>query len=314
MIYLLYGDEYYLIKEKIDNIIKESAIDNIISIDFSSSNIRNILNEVNYIDLFNTRKLIVINNFSLKKINSDDEKELIRYFENKNDNVLIFNSIDQTIDNRKNIIKKFIEYGNLYEAHKLDRKSLQEYLKELFKKEKYKISDENIKKIINNCNFNNMSANNNFIFNEVNKLMLYKMEEKEITSEDINNIVSKNTEMELFNLVNAVTSRNTDMVFKELKIIKELDISPYIIVANISKQFRLMLQIKLLSEKMALDSIARKLAMNPYAIEINAGNSKNYSLYEILNVIDKLFYVDEKLKSETVDKFKLLEKLLLEIC
>jgi len=314
MIYLLYGDEYYLIKEKIDNIIKESAIDNIISIDFSSSNIRNILNEVNYIDLFNTRKLIIINNFSLKKINNNEEKELIRYFENKNDNVLIFNSIDQTIDNRKNIIKKFIEYGNLYEARKLDRKSLQEYLKELFKKEKYKISDENIKKIINNCNFNNMSANNNFIFNEVNKLMLYKMEEKEITSEDINNIVSKNTEMELFNLVNAVTSRNTDMVFKELKIIKELDISPYIIVANISKQFRLMLQIKLLSEKMALDSIARKLAMNPYAIEINAGNSKKYSLDEILNVIDKLFYVDEKLKSETVDKFKLLEKLLLEIC
>ena len=36
MIYLLYGDEYYLIKEKIDNIVKETAIDNIISIDFSN--------------------------------------------------------------------------------------------------------------------------------------------------------------------------------------------------------------------------------------------------------------------------------------
>lgn len=313
MIYLLYGEEYFLLKEKIEDIKSKTNVDNIISIDFDYSNIQNILNEVCYIDLFNSKKLLIVSNFTFKKLKEEDEKALIKYFENLNDNVIIFKCTDKSLDLRKSIVKKFNSVAEVSYLKKLDRFELFNQLKEMFKKEKYKISDELIKKIINDCGYNNYSENNNYIFDEVNKLMMYTLMEKEINSKDIDDVILKNTDNEIFNLINAVTRRDIEATFDEFKIIKELGIEPTIILTSIAKQFRTLLQIKILNSEMGNDSIAKKLGLNPYAVEIISKNINLYSIDNLVDILDKIFYADEKMKSENIDKYGILEQFFIDL-
>ena len=69
MIYVFLGNEINLLKRRIDDLKRELNINNIIEYDFDDSNIIDILNEANYVDLFNEKKLIIVSNFSFKKIN-----------------------------------------------------------------------------------------------------------------------------------------------------------------------------------------------------------------------------------------------------
>ena len=64
MIYVFLGKEYNLIKKEVDDLVKELKIDNIIKFDYSESSLKEIIEEVNYIDLFNEKKLIIVNDFS----------------------------------------------------------------------------------------------------------------------------------------------------------------------------------------------------------------------------------------------------------
>ena len=96
MIYVFLGSEVNLLKRKIDDLIKESSINNIINYDYDEYNIIDILNEVNYVDLFNDKKLIIVSNFSFKKMKEKDEKEFIKYIDNMNDNVIVFKCIKLT--------------------------------------------------------------------------------------------------------------------------------------------------------------------------------------------------------------------------
>ena len=53
MIYVFLGNEINIIKRKIDSLIDELKINNIIKYDYDSVSVDDILNEINYVDLFN---------------------------------------------------------------------------------------------------------------------------------------------------------------------------------------------------------------------------------------------------------------------
>ena len=128
MIYVFLGNEINLLKRRIDGLKRELNINNIIEYDFDDSNIIDILNEANYVDLFNEKKLIIVSNFSFKKVKDAYEKELLRYIDNMNDNVIILKCIDESLDERKNITKKLREKCKVEEIKKMDYKELHLYI------------------------------------------------------------------------------------------------------------------------------------------------------------------------------------------
>ena len=67
MIYVFLGNEINIIKRKIDVLVDELKIDNIIKYDYDSVSMDDILNEINYVDLFNEKKLLIVSNFTFKK-------------------------------------------------------------------------------------------------------------------------------------------------------------------------------------------------------------------------------------------------------
>ena len=64
VIYLLYGEEQFLIKEEIKNIIKKQKIDsiNIIKYDLETDNMKDIIDDAYTLSLFEDRKIIIAEN------------------------------------------------------------------------------------------------------------------------------------------------------------------------------------------------------------------------------------------------------------
>ncbi len=308
MIYVFLGSEVNLLKRKIDDLIKESSINNIINYDYDEYNIIDILNEVNYVDLFNDKKLIIVSNFSFKKMKEKDEKEFIKYIDNMNDNVIVFKCIDNSLDERKTITKKLREKCKVEEIKKMDYKQLHEYITNMFTKNNKKITYNQVKEILNRCEYND-----DFAINETEKLLLYKLGEEIITDEDIEKVVSKNSEKEIFTLSDAVMKKNIKQIYESYNILIKSNIDPVVIIDSLERQFRTLYQVKVLSKTMSEKDIVRKLKINAYVVKKAYENINNYKEEEIINNLYELSNLDIDIKINGLDRFKVLENFFLKI-
>lgn len=308
MIYVFLGNEINLLKRRIDGLKRELNINNIIEYDFDDSNIIDILNEANYVDLFNEKKLIIVSNFSFKKVKDAFEKELLRYIDNMNDNVIILKCIDESLDERKNITKKLREKCKVEEIKKMDYKELHEYITNMFVSNNKKITYNQVKEILNRCEYNDDLA-----INETEKLLLYKIGEDVITDDDIDKVVSKSSEKEIFTLSDAVMKKNLKQIFNSYNILIRSGIEPVVLIDNLARQFRTLYQVKILCKTMDEKEISRKLGLNPYVVKKAHENVNNYEEEELINNLYELSNLDIDIKVKGLDKYKVLENFFLKI-
>ena len=308
MIYVFLGNEINLLKRRIDGLQRELNINNIIEYDFDDSNIIDILNEANYVDLFNEKKLIIVSNFSFKKVKDAYEKELLRYIDNMNDNVIILKCIDESLDERKNITKKLREKCKVEEIKKMDYKELHEYITNMFVSNNKKITYNQVKEILNRCEYNDDLA-----INETEKLLLYKLGEDVITDDDIDKVVSKSSEKEIFTLSDAVMKKNLKQIFNSYNILIRSGIEPVVLIDNLARQFRTLYQVKILCKTMDEKEMSRKLGLNPYVVKKAHENVNNYEEEELINNLYELSNLDIDIKVKGLDKYKVLENFFLKI-
>ena len=308
MIYVFLGNEINLLKRRIDGLKRELNINNIIEYDFDDSNIIDILNEANYVDLFNEKKLIIVSNFSFKKVKDAYEKELLRYIDNMNDNVIILKCIDESLDERKNITKKLREKCKVEEIKKMDYKELHEYITNMFVSNNKKITYNQVKEILNRCEYNDDLA-----INETEKLLLYKLGEDVITDDDIDKVVSKSSEKEIFTLSDAVMKKNLKQIFNSYNILIRSGIEPVVLIDNLARQFRTLYQVKILCKTMDEKEISRKLGLNPYVVKKAHENVNNYEEEQLINNLYELSNLDIDIKVKGLDKYKVLENFFLKI-
>lgn len=308
MIYVFLSNEVNLLKRRIDSLIKESNINNIINYDYDEYNIIDILNEVNYIDLFNDKKLVIVSNFSFKKIKDKDEKELLKYIDNMNENIIVFKCIDSSLDERKTLTKKLKEKCKIEEIKKMDYKQLHEYISNMFVQNNKKITYNQVKEILNRCEYND-----DFAINESEKLLLYKLNEDTITDEDIENVISKSYDKEMFTLSDAVINKNIKQIYESYNILIKSNIDPVIIIDSLAKQFRTLYQVKVLSKTMNEKDIAVKLGINTYVVKKAYENMNNYNENEIINKLYELSNLDIDIKINGYDKYKVLEMFFLKL-
>lgn len=309
MIYVFLGQEINLINKKVDQIIKSSEIQNIIKYDFDNTKLIDIINESNYIDLFNEKKLIIVNNFSFKKLKEKDEKELSLYINNQNDNIIILKCIDESLDNRKTLIKELNEKCKVEKVEKLNYLTLEPFLTDIFKENNKDIKPYQIKKIMFLSQYNA-----DYAVKEVEKLLLYKINDKVITDEDIDLVISKNPEKEIYRLSDAVIKKDLKEIFNSYKIVLDLGIKPEQIIETLASQIRLLYQIKILQGQMSPKEMIYKLAGGKdFIINKAIQNIKIHSEKDLLDLLYKLSETDIKLKSMNINKEKILEEFFLNL-
>lgn len=308
MIYVFLENEINIIKKKIDSLIDELKIDNVIKYDYDSVSIDDILNEVNYVDLFNEKKLLIVSNFTFKKMKDKEEKALSNYINHMNDNVIILKCIDEKLDNKKELIKLVNDKCKVIELKKMDYKTLHEYVTKIFSDNNKRITYNQIKNILSLCENDTDS-----VLNEVNKLLLYKMDSDIITDEDIENVISKNSEKEMFKLNDAVMAHNIPNMLESTKTLVSSGVDEVVIIDYLSKQFRTLYQIKVMSKDTGIQTITSRLSLNPFVTKKMLDVVGKFSEEKLLNIIYKLSDADISIKVEGLDKSKVLENFYLSI-
>ena len=236
-----------------------------------------------------------------------DKESFMKYIDNMNDNIIIFKCIDEKLDSKDNLIKKIKDKCNIVEVVKMDYKNTHEFITKILKDNGFNVSYDVVKKILNLC-----ENNADYALNEIEKLMLYKIDDKNITIKDVENVISKSNEKEMFTLIDAVMNKNIGNCFNSYKILKD-NTDATIIIDAISKQFRYLYQIKVLMKSMALPSIVNKISINPYVGKKLYENTKNFSEEEIIGILYRLSDMDINIKVKGYDKNKVLENFFLNL-
>lgn len=291
--YIIESSDYVVVNTRINDILKKNKLtsDMIIKYDLLETPISVAIEDLDTYNFLSTNKVVICDNAYFLTANkprnvvSHNEEELERYLKNpSSDNILIM--ICDKLDARKRIVKmidkKFILGGEVI---------IDDLIKERLAD--YKMDFKTIKYLINYCD-----NDNERILNELEKLKCYKMLEKEITIDDINETVIKLSGDTIFDLIDSIVTKNKNKAYsitQEL-IAKGEDISKIIIMT--ADQFRLMYQVKtFLKEGYNQESIATKLKIHPYRVKLAIEKGYNYSSKTLLTNLEYFFNLDYMIKS-----------------
>ena len=312
MLYLLYGTENYLIKREIDKILNANSIEkiNVSEYNLEIDNFKDIIEDANTISLFADKKAIIVNNSYLfigKSIKNENDPELfLDYFKNANpDSIIIFIVDSEKLDERKKIVKEIKKIGTVKDFNK--KNDLTDILKNMF--EDYNISIQDIKFMIDRCG-NNLDI----LSQEVNKIKIYKDEDKNVTKEDIINLTSKNIDIDIFGFVDTIVNKNKNKaleIYKEMLINGEEPIKILVILAN---QFRIIYQAKeLYKQGYSGNDIATMIGIHPYRIKLALEKARNYNSDTLLDYLEKLADLDYDIKIGNIESSLGLEMFILSI-
>lgn len=299
-IYLLYGCDQSLIDNKVKNIINSVNDYDIIKYDMNNCEINDLVNEISMPSLFKKNKLLLVNNCSFFNSNkADNTEELEKYLNNLDKSIIIiFTNICEKIDNRKKITKLISKIGEVIELKKGDRNYIKSYLEDYIKENNFKCDSFTINSLIDN-----VGVNLNILLNEIDKLFMYKKEDKIITITDIEKMTIKNIEDDIFKLTDYIIKKDKKNCFKLYNDFKKNNYDDSYLIGLLASQFRFLLSVKMLSNKgKSKDEITSILAVHPYRVKIAINNLYNYSLKDLINNIDGLFRLDKDIKTGLVNK------------
>ena len=302
--YFIYGPDRSIINNELNKIIESLKIEDIIKYDMATSNLLDVIEDASTVGLFSTNKIIILDDCYFLTANKtiDNIEELENYIEKYNpNNYCIFISYTEKVDTRKKIYKLLKSNAKIIEQTKIDDNYLINYIKEELEKEQYNIEDINY--FINKVGKNLYNTKN-----ELNKLMMYKLDAKYITNEDIDKITIKSIEEEIFALTDAVILKNTSKALTLLEEFLKKDYEEIQIIMLLASQFRFLFQVKRLINKGKTETeIAKILEANPYRIKFTIKKLYSYTEEMLLDYLKKLAKIDHDIKLGLINKKLALE-------
>ena len=233
--YLLYGLDKSIINREID-IIKDKLLikDNDV-IYYNIEDINVIVEEALTVSMFSLNKFIIIDSTSYlsqkKEINDIDLLE--NYFNGYNSNsYLVFISNSDSIDSKKKLVKLISNNGTIKKVE-ANYEYLSNFVSDYIKDNGYIMNNSDIKLFINRVG-NNIDN----IKNELDKLMLYKIDDKNINGNDIILLTEENSDNTIYDLVSFILKNENDKAIKLYKNFILNGMDPSQVIAVIASQIR----------------------------------------------------------------------------
>ena len=309
-IYLIASESIRLIDEELNKILKDQL--NIETFDLNMVSLEDILNEANYMSLFDDKRIMVVKNASLfgsDKENKTNSELLLKYMEHPNEKTVLIFTLNGKVDSRKKITKEIKEKYKLITIDKLMYNDLIDKIRMIVKKDGYTIDTESINYLINNC-----LNNYDLIYNEIEKIKIFYSKPCKFEYDDVKQIVSKSIEENNFKFVEYVINRDIKKSFKMLDDFSILKIEPISLINLLAREYRLMHMIKTLSDdRVGINNISKELGLQNWQTEKMLKNSFNYTLEELENNLIVLNECDLEMKTIYFDKYSLLKSYMLKL-
>ena len=270
MNYALLAESEYLVKSKLNKIIKE------IEKKFSSEiieyngkdkdfHLESLLNDLNTMPFLSEHRILILNNPSFLSAKGSLDDAVVKSFEAYLKDPAEFSTLviyvdDSKVDNRKKVSKLVRKHMNVYEPEALDEIAIARIMSK-------DLIDADIE-LSHQANLE-LSKRMTPIFNnwpsELEKIKLYN--KSYLEKEDIELLIAASEGDNIFDLVNGVLNKN---LYESLSVYRNLpasDKEPIALVMLLANQFRLIHQVQTLSyQGMVNPQIASSLKVHPYQI------------------------------------------------
>ena len=331
--YLFYGEEEYLIDQTLKFLKDKYIDDSFETLNYQILEGKDILfedihNACETLPFMSEKKIVIVKDlgiFSRKKRGESSEPKptkkkdpLIEYLQKLADYVcLIFVEKEKKVDKSKSIVKTIGKIGEVVEFNKLKGKDLNDWIKNTFKMHDKSINQYCLNYFIEYSFYFSREDNKTLynLENEIVKLSNFVGEKKEISKEDIENVVAKSLETNIFALLDSVSAKNVN---NSIKIYNEMCISnvPYLqILHMIVRQFRLIKHYVIINNEgyVGKDAMA-KLKIGSYEYNKVARQSKNFKIEQLNKALSLCLNCDKLIKTGSMDSKLAIEMLIISLC
>nr|WP_246246088.1 DNA polymerase III subunit delta [Paenibacillus lemnae] len=318
---MLYGSEKYQLNEFLtflENqlITKEDRDFALIHMDLSEIPIQAVIEEAETVPFMVQRKLILVRDAAIFTAGKESAKiehrteSLLEYLDNPADySVIVFIVSNEKLDERKKIVKAVKKAGTALSFTPLGGDDLLKWVEKQALQQHCSFEPGAAEVLVRNAG---TSLQN--LAGEVNKLCLYAGNGGSISAAVVNQLVSRSTEQSVFALVEDIANLRLDQalsIFYEL--LKQRE-EPIKIAALITRQFRIILQVKTLSrQSYSQQQIASQLGLHPYAVKIAGEQARKFETARLENILNYMGEMDYKMKSGAMDKVLGLELFILRL-
>jgi len=308
-VYLVTGKERVFIKDiqaAFKNIMLPEERDmNFSNFDLEEVSLGDVINEAISAPFFGERRLIFAENpyfltaERTKNAIDQDIDLLIKYIQNPTPSTImvIFATYDK-LDARKKIVKQLKKLATVIDAGQMEGPILNRTVKNDLKNDGYQIDDNALDLLINKT-----KGNYSLITNQLNKLKLYSLNSKRIDQTAVSELVPQSLEDNVFDLMNEILNKNiyqAEELYHQFLLQK---IDPILLVAILISQLRLLIQVKILSERgLSESTISKNLKLHPYRVKLAHRQSKILNMKLLQLMYHDIVNLDFQIKSGQGDK------------
>jgi DNA polymerase-3 subunit delta len=318
-VYLFYGKETFLIEE-VCGAIKERVLAggdpsfNEVIVDLDEVPVQQLVQEAESSPFFGERRLVIGRNarfLSTAKVREKVEhrpEELLRYVEEPlPTTVLVLTVPAEKLHTRKKAVKTLEKAARTVRFDPLEGKELEEWVTDRFRRFGVKAPPETVRQLVR------LVGNDlRLLHNECAKLAAYAGTGGTVAPGDVDRLVPRTLEEDVFKLVDRVAGRKVEEALSILYDLLNQREEPLRILALIIRQFRILLQVKVLAERGKSErEIASLLGLHPYPVKLALRQGKAFSEKHLRTLLLRAIETDQAVKSGKIDKTLALERFLL---
>ena len=324
-LYLIYGEEKYLVKGYTGRLVEKVAGKKPSDLDFvrlgAETPLEEIFSASEQLPILSEYKCVVVSDYNIEALSENDLKLLSEYCEDTSPStVLIFTMPTLVTEQKKgggkaaSKLSKFVgtvsKYGTVVEFSKRDGSALEKQLISWAAKQGCELSTMNASKIISMCS-TDMTA----LKNEVDKLCAYTGEGR-ITEEAIKLLVTRNTEVRIFALSDCIASGDYNGAYMQLYGLFGQNEKPEVILSVLSSVYMDMYRAKVAAESgKSISELASdfKYGKREFLLKNAGKRASRYTVQGLRRILGLILETDMKLKSSTAARQILLETLIARI-
>lgn len=249
--------------------------------------------EYNSTSLFGGNKKVIIIEDAENSISKT--LEIIFSKPQNNENFIIITADD--LDS-KSTLKRFAEYNQYFAAlpcYKDDINSIMQIINSTLRKECFKYNSDVVKYLAESFGGNRL-----IILSELEKLIIYKDEDKNLTIEDVQACIKDNSEADLNAFINDFASLDFNKAYKELYNLNSEGIFPVVVIRSLINYFIKLQLLKFqLQNGLSFEEISTKENIFWKQKPILAQHLKKLSMKNINDILFILLKEEAKSKGKT---------------
>ena len=325
-LYVIYGNEKYLVKKYTQALVKKAVGKEPSDFDYyhisSDTSLEEIFDASQQIAVFSERKCVSVTDYDINSLSERDLKELVDFLpEISPTTVLIFSmpTLDTTGGKKKDgkgkskfssFIAAAADKGTVLELNKLGDIALETQLVKWAEKNGSKLEKVYASRIISM-----VGTDMNSLKNEIDKLSAYA-DGSEITPEIIELLCVKNSETKVYNLSKYITRNDFNSTYSELNILFGHNEKPEVILSGLSSAYIDLYRVKAAVESgVSVTQAASdfRYGNRSFVLKNAANTAAKYSFETLRKILDAILETDIKMKSTRGDARILIETLVAKI-